>query len=147
MMGKKKTPAESEADFGRHIVCSQQVFAHFADRLGIAPESALRIASCFGSGLGRADVCGCVTGGLMALGLAHGRGGACSRAEQQSLYAERDAFTAAFSRAHGSLLCREILGHDLTLPEQRAVIVEKALFSSVCAPLVCATCEMLEELL
>lgn len=76
MMGKKKTPAESKADFGRHIVCSQQVLAHFADRLGIARESALRIASCFGSGLGRADVCGCVTGGLMALGLAHGRGGA-----------------------------------------------------------------------
>lgn len=147
MMGKKKTPAEAKADFGRHIVCSQQVFAHFADRLGIAEELALRVASCFGSGLGRADVCGCVTGGLMVLGLAHGCGGPCSRAEQQSLYAVRDAFTAAFSRAQGSLLCREILGHDLTIPGQRAVIVEKGLFSSVCAPLVCAACAMLEELL
>lgn len=146
-MAKKKTAAESEADFKRRIVCSQQVPAHFVHRLGIAEELALRAASCFGSGLGRAEVCGCVTGGLMVLGLAHGCGGACSRAERLSLYSRRDAFTAAFSQAHGGLLCREILSHDLTVPEQRAVIVQKGLFRSVCAPLVCATCEMLENLL
>lgn len=146
-MVKGKTVVESEADFGRHIVCSQQVFAHFADRLNIARNLALRTASCFGSGLGRADVCGCVTGGLMVLGLAHGHGGACSRDEQQILYARRDAFTTAFFQTRGSLFCREILRYDLTIPEQRALIVEKGLFSSICAPLVCATCDMLEELL
>ena len=81
-MTKSKTVTESQADFSC-IVCAQQVFAHFADRLGIAPDVALRTASCFGSGLGRADVCGCVTGALMVLGLAHGHGGACSRAEQR----------------------------------------------------------------
>ena len=79
--------------------------------------------------------------------LAHGHGGACSRAEQRSLYARRDAFTAAFAEAHNGLLCREILGYDLTVPEQRALIVEKGLFASVCAPLVCAACDMLEGLL
>ena len=63
-MAKSKTVAESQADFGQRIVCAQQVFAHFADRLGIAPDVAMRTASCFGSGLGRADVCGCVTGAL-----------------------------------------------------------------------------------
>ena len=110
-MAKSKTVTESQADFGQRIVCAQQVFAHFADRLGIAPDVAMRTASCFGSGLGRADVCGCVTGALMVLGLAHGHGGACSRAEQ------------------------------------RALIVEKGLFASVCAPLVCAACDMLEGLL
>ena len=57
-MAGRKTATESQADFKRLIVCAQQVFAHFADRLGIAPELALRTASCFGSGLGRADVCG-----------------------------------------------------------------------------------------
>ena len=96
-MAKSKTVTESQADFGQRIVCAQQVFAHFADRLGIAPDVAMRTASCFGSGLGRADVCGCVTGALMVLGLAHGHGGACSRAEQRSLYARRDAFTACFA--------------------------------------------------
>ena len=146
-MAGRKTATESQADFKRLIVCAQQVFAHFADRLGIAPELALRTASCFGSGLGRADVCGCVTGGLMVLGLAHGNAGAWSREEQRVLYARRDAFTGAFARAHGGLLCREILGYDLTIPDQRAVIVDKGLFTSVCAPLVCATCDMLEDLL
>ena len=55
-MAKSKTVTESQADFGQRIVCAQQVFAHFADRLGIAPDVAMRTASCFGSGLGRADV-------------------------------------------------------------------------------------------
>ena len=53
----------------------------------------------------------------------------------------------AFVRAHGSLLCREILGHDLTIPQERALIMEKGLFTTVCAPLVCAACDLLEEYL
>lgn len=139
--------AEAQENFGMGIICAQQVFAHFSERFGLQTNEAMRAASCFGSGMGQAATCGCVTGALMVLGLAHGCGGPCSRERKRNLYSRRDAFMTAFARSHGGLLCREILGHDLTVPEERALIVEKNLFTTVCAPLVCATCGLLEEYL
>ncbi|CAK7010738.1 MAG: hypothetical protein DESF_00420 [Desulfovibrio sp.] len=139
--------AEAQENFGMGIICAQQVFAHFSERFGLSPDDAMRAASCFGSGMGQAATCGCVTGALMALGMAHGCAGPCSRERKGNLYSRRDAFMTAFFRAHGSLLCREILGHDLTIPQERALIMEKGLFTTVCAPLVCAACDLLEEYL
>ena len=42
---------EVQEDFNMGIICAQQVLAHFADRLGLTEEIALRIASAFGSGM------------------------------------------------------------------------------------------------
>ena len=67
---------EVQEDFNMGIICAQQVLAHFADRLGLTEETALRIASAFGSGMGKAEVCGCVSGSLMVLGMLHGPSGA-----------------------------------------------------------------------
>ena len=64
---------EVQEDFNMGIICAQQVLAHFADRLGLTEETALRIASAFGSGMGKAEVCGCVSGSLMVLGMLHGQ--------------------------------------------------------------------------
>lgn len=139
--------AEAQENFGMGIICAQQVFAHFSGRFGLQPEEAMRTAACFGSGMGQAATCGCVTGALMVLGLAHGCAGPCSRERKRNLYSRRDAFMTAFAGSHGGLLCREILGHDLTVPEERAIIMEKDLFTTVCAPLVCAACGLLEEYL
>ena len=88
-----------------------------------------------------------LTGALMVIGLAHGPAGPCSREQKQNLYGRRDAFMAAFAAANGSLACKGVLGHDLTDPQQRAVIREKKLFTTVCVPLICDTCALLEEYL
>ena len=53
---------EVQENFNMGIICAQQVLTHFADRLGLPEETALRVASAFGSGMGRAEVCGCVSG-------------------------------------------------------------------------------------
>ena len=138
---------EVQENFNMGIICAQQVLAHFADRLALPEETALRVASAFGSGMGKAEVCGCVSGALMVLGLMHGPSGPCPRPQKQAFYARRDAFTEAFAKAHGSLLCRGILGHDLTTPEGMAAVRNDNLFIKTCAPLVCKTCALLEEYL
>ena len=66
---------EVQENFNMGIICAQQVLAHFADRLNLPEETALRVASAFGSGMGKAEVCGCVSGALMVLGLMHGPSG------------------------------------------------------------------------
>ena len=50
--------------------CSQAIVAAFAPSLGLDRDTALKIASGFGSGMGRlAETCGAVTGAFMILGL------------------------------------------------------------------------------
>ena len=136
---------EAQENFHMGLICAQQVFAHFAKRLGLPEETALRIASPFGAGMGQAEVCGCVTGSLMVLGMLHGNGGPCSRPQKEAFYARRDAFLQAFAKAHGGLRCRDLLGHDVTTPEGMAAVRQNNLFITTCAPLVCAACALLEE--
>ena len=138
---------EVQENFNMGIICAQQVLSHYADRLGLPQETALRIASALGSGMGKAEVCGCVSGSLMVIGMMHGPNGPCPRPQKEAFYARRDAFTEAFAKAHGGLLCREVLGHDLTTPEGMAAVRKDNLFITTCAPLVCATCALLEEYL
>ena len=52
--------------------CAQTVFSHFAEELGLDEETALKISAGFGGGMHKGDMCGTVTGGLMALGLKYG---------------------------------------------------------------------------
>ena len=60
----------------------------FAEELGLDPETALKIACGFGAGLARRqEVCGAVSGGIMALGLRHGRGEGQDRAATEETYA------------------------------------------------------------
>jgi conserved hypothetical protein, YceG family len=42
---------EVQENFNMGIICAQQVLTHFADRLGLPEETALRVASAFGSGM------------------------------------------------------------------------------------------------
>ena len=50
--------------------CSQAVFAAFAEDFGMDPETALKLASSFGGGMGgMRETCGAVSGMLMTAGL------------------------------------------------------------------------------
>ena len=50
--------------------CCQSVISVFAEDLGCDEDVSLRLATCFRGGMQMGSVCGAVTGGLMALGLA-----------------------------------------------------------------------------
>ena len=54
--------------FSQDLHCSQSVLAAFAEECGITEEHALKLGSCFGSGMRKGEVCGAVTGALMVLG-------------------------------------------------------------------------------
>ena len=56
----------------KNFNCAQSVFFAFAEDVGIEKEIALKVAACFGGGMRCGEVCGAVTGALMALGLKYG---------------------------------------------------------------------------
>lgn len=61
---------ELRANVTPHYNCAQAVLLPFAEDLGMSEEDVMRIAVHFGGGMKMGSICGAVTGGLMALGLA-----------------------------------------------------------------------------
>ena len=82
--------------------CCQAVVMCVAEKYGLTEEQAYRLGAFFGGGMRCGEVCGAVTGGLMALGLEYGD-------ENNRQCGASKAFQKAFKDAHGSLLCRELL--------------------------------------
>ena len=68
--------------------CSQAVFLAFSDELGIDQETALRLSSSFGGGMGRLrEVCGAVSGMFMAAGVKYGYSDPKASDEKKEHYA------------------------------------------------------------
>ena len=77
-----------------------------------------RIASGFGGGLGRRGlVCGALNGGVMAIGLRHGR--MREMEDKDIAYALVLGLCRRFEEQHGSALCCDLTGCDLTNPEDK----------------------------
>jgi hypothetical protein len=81
----------------------------------------------------------------MVLGLAH-CGDDCRTAEgRQAAYGAVTSFAQQFRRRHGSLVCRELLGCDISTPEGAKVAQEKGLFLTTCVRLVRDAAELVED--
>lgn len=63
------------AKFTEGYNCSQSVLYACHGRLGLDPSASLKLACGFGDGIGRCqEICGALSGGIMALSLRYGRG-------------------------------------------------------------------------
>ena len=92
--------------------CSQAVFGAFADEFGINQETALRLASSFGGGMGgMRETCGAVTGMLMAAGMKWGYSDIENLDIKTAHYARTRELIEGFKREHGTIVCRELLAH------------------------------------
>jgi C_GCAxxG_C_C family probable redox protein len=129
--------------------CAQSVFYAFCEDLQLDSDTALKIASGFGGGIGRrGDICGAVTGGIMALGAKYGRGEKEDGAALGATYDKTRQFMDQFAGRHGSCLCRELLnGCDLATEEGQAAFREKDLKNKVCTPCVQSAVEMVEKMM
>ena len=131
--------------------CAQAVLASFAQDYGLSEEAALRIATGFGSGMGRlCEVCGALTGAFMVIGLKHGKvatDGSRYGSNTETTYRLVAELAEKFRAKNGSIYCRELIGHDLRVPEERAKVVELGLFSTTCRKCILDSVELLEECL
>ena len=91
-----------------------------------------------------AETCGAVTGAIMVLGLAHCDGSSRSADGRRAVYQAVQSLAAEFRTRHGSLLCRELLGCDISTREGALLATARGLFRSKCPALVRDAAEMLE---
>lgn len=141
---------KAEEYFCNNFNCSQAVFTTFATEMGLDEEIALRIATQFGGGARKGEMCGAVSGALMALGLKYGHCHAEDTEEKGKAYQIAEDFMNRFIAEKGTVVCRELLGYDVSKAEDMQKIKELNLFKTVCPEMVrCATLiveQMINEL-
>ncbi|MEI8132773.1 MAG: C-GCAxxG-C-C family protein [Leptolinea sp.] len=143
---------EKAKDFyDRGFGCCQSVLCAFSEDFGLDTTTALKLATGFGSGMGRmGDVCGALTGGFMALGLKYGKVNTdeskyCPATE--ITYAKVAELARRFRERNETMHCRDLTGLDLNKPEARVYAREHNIFSGRCSQYVQDVVEILEELL
>jgi len=133
-MGKSQ---DAVALHGRGCNCAQAVLCAFAHELGMEEQTALRVATGFGGGMGRmGSTCGAVTGAYMVLGLARGMRSPEERNNKEATYTLVREFADRFREKHGATGCRELLGVDVGTVEGLRMAHERNLFSTRCNVLI-----------
>jgi len=134
--------------FHEGFSCSQAIASIYGLEYGMDRETLLKISSGFGAGMARlAESCGACTGAFMVLGLKYGRTRAEDNAAKEKTYALVQEFVKRFKSRRGSLLCRELLGADMSTAQGLKTALEKNLPHTVCPKLIRDAAEILEELL
>jgi C_GCAxxG_C_C family probable redox protein len=118
----------------------------FREEGDLSEETALKIACGLGAGMARKEeVCGAVTGGILVLGMRHGRGGKDDRSAQERTYAKTRELMERFSEKHGTVICRKLLnGCELATSEGQKYFKENDLLNKVCVPCVQSIVRILE---
>ena len=104
--------------------CAQATFCAFCDELGIDFETALKLSSSFGGGMGRLrEVCGAVSAMFMIAGLKQGYTSNNDDEAKEKHYRLIQELAQKFKSKHGSIICRELLnlppGADSPTPSKR----------------------------
>ena len=90
--------------------CSQAVLGVFCEELGLDFDTAMKISSSFGGGMGRMrEVCGTVSGMFMAAGLMYGPSDNENPSAKGEHYKRIQELAARFKEMNGSIICRELL--------------------------------------
>ena len=87
--------------------CAQAIFAKYGPQLSLGKvdcDSCMRITSAFGGGINlTGNVCGAITGSLMALGIKYG-------GNPLEVAKIANQFIDEFKSINGSIICRELVG-------------------------------------
>jgi len=91
--------------------CAQSVFLAYMDMTGMDRDTAIRVSASFGGGMGRLrEVCGGVSGAIMALGMICAPLDPADQDAKAEHYRRVQEVANRFREKHGTIICRELLG-------------------------------------
>lgn len=126
--------------------CSQSVLLTMFEHWNGKNELVPKVATAFGAGIGGCgSVCGAVTGGLMAIGTRYGTNEPSAQKRSKASELAR-RFYRQFEKQNGSVMCREVIGFDLSSAEQLKKAQEAGVFKEKCTLFVKKAVEILTAL-
>ncbi len=140
---------EAVRTFEAGYTCAQSVFVTYADLFGIDRETALKLTSAMGGGIGRMrEVCGAVSSMALLAGLKEGNTDPANEEGKEKIYLLTRQLAEKFKQRHGTIICRELLGIEgmekSARPSERT---ESYYNSRPCSGLVKTAAEIIEEML
>jgi len=112
--------------FESGLCCAESVLSVIAEEEGIHSDIVPGIASGFCGGISRTcNMCGAVTGGILALNLVYGRKSSEDSADQNYFAVQK--LLSKFKEEFGSLNCQELLDCDLGTDEGQKIFEDKQL--------------------
>ena len=121
--------------------CAQAVVGAFCEDYGYDMQTATKLVSGFGGGMGRLrEVCGAVSGMFMVAGLLYGNEN--KKADHYKLIQD---LANEFKEENGSIICRELIGvkgPEAPTPEKRT---EKYYLKRPCAELVEMAADIIDK--
>ena len=133
--------------FADKFHCSQAVLAAYASECGITQEQALRLGSCFGSGMRKGEVCGACSGALMVLGLLYGYDTAGDVKSSQKTNEMTEEMMDRFAKINGSYLCNDLLGCDIRTISGVQYARANNLFTEFCPQMISNAIDILEDMI
>jgi C_GCAxxG_C_C family probable redox protein len=121
--------------------------AQYGPLVGLPAEQGIKLASGFAGGMRLAQTCGAVTGAFMVLGLKYAGPNCDQRDGRERVYAAIREFAARFQQRNHTVVCKELLGCDISTPQGAQRATQEGLFRTICPKLVQDAAEILEEML
>lgn len=135
--------------FKKGYNCAQAVFGAFSDELDMDFNTAIRIASSFGGGMGRMrEVCGALTGAFMVAGMKYGYSDISDLSLKSEHYKLIQLLANRFREMNGSIICRELIADSCSssshVPSKRTEYYYK---KRPCVELVRLASEHMEDII
>ena len=145
-MKTKKELASEKFQSGYN--CAQSILHTFRDEGNLDEDTALKMATGLGAGMGRkVEICGAVSGGILILGIRYGRGKSDEPSAAENAYRATWKLMDRFAEKHGTYNCYKLLGGcDLASDEGKRRFKEENLRDGVCLKCVETVAELLEEM-
>ena len=126
--------------------CSQAILAVYGQPLGLSRTTAMQLAAGFAGGMRLGGTCGAVTGAFMVLGLRNASENCDTAAGRADVYSRVVEFAKRFQGRNGSVVCRELLGCDISTPDGMRQAQERNLFKTTYVKMVEDAAMILEEM-
>lgn len=125
--------------FNSGLYCSQSVLGTFCENYNMDTKTAFKISCGLNSGSRCDEICGAVSGAILVIGLKYG-----DSADVCNLKTEE--FIRAFKNKNGNVICRNILGCDISTPMGKEKAINENLFKTTCLDMVISAAQILEDL-
>ncbi len=143
-MTKQESIERALALFDEGYACSQSILMTYAGLFDLDEDTAKKISSTFGGGMGHLrQKCGALTGSFMVLGLAYGNRDPKDMETKLTAYRKVRELNQLIEEIHGSSNCFELISKHAT----EAQITERKHHKSICRQVVADTAGALFDML
>jgi len=133
---KSNCAEEAVSHFKGGYNCAQSILLAMQKFWNVKNPLEPKVASAFGGGIGgQGSLCGALTGGVIAIGLKYGTNRSIPEGREKA-YLLALKFYTQFEKNCGSVLCRNLIGYDLTNPKELQEARNSNIFADKCSHLI-----------